>query len=84
MLEEIKQIKDLETIFNMLDNIDDFNLSEDEYAKVINYLARKYIEVEKYHSLGSQCQGNRIHYRYDRCFSQENQTEFQDFGTEIR
>ena len=48
MLEEIKQIKDLETIFNMLDNIDDFNLSEDEYAKVINYLARKYIEVEKY------------------------------------
>ena len=48
MLEKIKQIKDLETIFNMLDNIDDFNLSEDEYAKVINYLARKYIEVEKY------------------------------------
>ncbi len=46
MLEKIKQIKDLETIFNMLDNIDDFNLSEDEYAKVINYLARKYIEVE--------------------------------------
>lgn len=37
MLEKIKQIKDLETIFNMLDNIDDFNLSEDEYAKVINY-----------------------------------------------
>ena len=35
MLEEIKQIKDLETIFNMLDNIDDFNLSEDEYAKTI-------------------------------------------------
>ena len=35
MLEKIKQIKDLETIFNMLDNIDDFNLSEDEYAKVI-------------------------------------------------
>ena len=48
MLEKIKQIKDLETIFNMLNNIDDFNLSEDEYAKVINYLARKYIEVEKY------------------------------------
>lgn len=48
MLEKIKQIEDLETIFNMLDNIDDFNLSEDEYAKVINYLARKYIEVEKY------------------------------------
>lgn len=48
MLEKIKQIEDLETIFNMLNNIDDFNLSEDEYAKVINYLARKYIEVEKY------------------------------------
>ena len=29
MLEKIKQIEDLETIFNMLDNIDDFNLSED-------------------------------------------------------
>ena len=40
MLEKIKQIEDLETIFNMLDNIDDFNLSEDEYERyVVDYIA---------------------------------------------
>lgn len=41
-------LKNLEEAINLLKSIDELNLSEADYNKVINYLARKFPEVERY------------------------------------
>ena len=41
-------IKTLEEAINLLESIDELNLSEADYNKVINYLARSFPEVERY------------------------------------
>ena len=41
-------VKNLEEAINLLKSIDELNLSEADYNKVINYLARKFPEVERY------------------------------------
>ena len=41
-------IKTLEEAINLLESIDELNLSEADYNKVMNYLARSFPEVERY------------------------------------
>ena len=42
------EVKNLEEAINLLKSIYELNLSEADYNKVINYLARKFPEVERY------------------------------------